>query len=80
MERMGERGKKVYVGWEGVTPLQSHNHLPPPCPPLSRGGKAPPQMGRGVPGEISTCDRANGDAPQESGSSKSIKLIDPDLT
>lgn len=77
----GERGKKVCVGWEGVTPLQSHN--PPPSAlstHFSRGGKAPPQMGRGVPGEISTCDRANGDAPQESGSSKSIKLIDPDLT
>jgi hypothetical protein len=51
------------------------------CPWRKWGQRAPLiHIGRGVPGEISACDRANGDAPQESGSSKSIKLIDPDLT
>jgi hypothetical protein len=78
-----KRGRGVEWAGGGYPPPSHNTHLPPPSqpPPISRG-KEPPliHIGRGVPGEISACDRANGDAPQESGSSKSIKLIDPDLT
>jgi hypothetical protein len=87
MEKMGGEGGReggVWSGREGVTPLHHTTHTPPspvPTTPTLQGQRAPLiHIGRGVPGEISACDRANGDAPQESGSSKSIKLIDPDLT
>jgi hypothetical protein len=80
--REGER-EGCGVGGRGLPPSITQHTPPSPVPttPTLQGQRAPLiHIGRGVPGEISACDRANGDAPQESGSSKSIKLIDPDLT